>query len=121
MKHYSIPFTLFLWLGLACFGGAAKELIDMTPRLEEGSQFSSDRFDARFVGDGFMISDRDLRGEPVHLSSIPPVYRAAWTGDGQTLATIEHVAGGSDFACFHFVADAGKWFRMNVVPDGAYR
>jgi hypothetical protein len=120
MKHYSIPFTLFLLLALASFGFAEEETIDTRARLEDGSQLKSERFDARFVGDGFMISDKQLRGEPVHLSSMPPVYRAAWTGDGQTLATIEHVAGGSDFACFHFDPEANKWFRMNVVPDGNY-
>ena len=108
------------WFAFAGFVFAADEAVDMNPQVKSGSQLSSSRFGAQFVGDGFMIRSRE-GGEPIHLSSMAPVYRAAWTSDGQTLATIEHVAGGSDFVAFHFEADAHQWFRINVVPDGSYK
>ena len=120
MKLSLMSFAVFLCLALADLAFAQEDL-DLVPRVEDGSSFSSARFSAQFVGDGFSITDKEKKGEPVHVLSMPPVYRAAWTGDGQTLATIEHVAGGCDFACFHFDAAADEWFRMNVVPAGTYR
>jgi hypothetical protein len=119
MKHSLMLSAVFSCLALADLAFAQD--LDLNPQVEDGSRFSSARFNARFVGDGFSITDKEKEGEAVHVLSMPPVYRAAWTGDGQTLATIEHVAGGCDFACFHFDAVAGEWFRMNVVPAGTYR
>ena len=121
MRSSSILFAFVFWLTLAGLALAAEVVLDLQPSVENDSIFPSGRFSARFIGDGFVITDKERLGEPAHVLSMPPVYRAARTADGQTLATVEHVAGGSDFAAFHFVADEGKWFRMNVVPTGVYR
>src|SRR6266478_8456329 len=101
MKQHAIHLAWFLSFTLAGSAFGTEEQIDMKTTFDLKTSLSSGRFEAQFVGDGFAITDKD-GGKQVHVSSMPPVYRAAWTSDGQTLATIEHVAGGSDCVCFHF-------------------
>ena len=45
-----------------------------------------------------------------------PLYSIRWSGDSQTLVTIEHVAHGSIMALRHF--EGGQWQRHDVEPSG---
>jgi hypothetical protein len=87
--------------------------------IQAGQSFRSPAgtYLATFTGEGFKIEALATR-RVAKVQSIPPVFRAAWTGDEKTLATIEHLAGGTDAVCFHFDEAQETWKRIEVDPPG---
>jgi hypothetical protein len=87
--------------------------------IQSGQSFLSPAgtYLATFTGEGFNIETLATR-RVAKVQSLPPVFRAAWTGDEKTLATIEHLAGGTDTVCFHFDKAQETWKRIEVDPPG---
>ena len=112
----SLSFILVFSLVFASCSKAPEQVIHQSEALKEGDKFPSpdNKFVATFVGGGFEIQAA-AGGEPALVPSLPPVYLAQWTPDSKTLATVEHLANGSDAVFIHQVA--GQWVRADSAPD----
>jgi len=51
------------------------------------------------------------------IGVLRPLYSLKWTGDSQTVITIEHLAGGSQAVLIHF--NQHNWNRFEVDPTDA--
>jgi hypothetical protein len=85
--------------------------------IQAGQSFRSPAgtYLATFTGEGFDIETLATK-RVAKVQSLPPVFRAGWTGDEKTLVTIEHLAGGTDAVCFHFDEAKETWKRIEVDP-----
>ena len=64
------------------------------------------RHNATYLGSQVRIDDNPVK--------VLTVIAMDWTGDGNTLALIEHLAGGSQLSLIHFVD--GQWKRFEIEP-----
>ena len=74
------------------------------------------RFTAVLTNDtqGNLHIKSNTTGELYKIGVFRPLYSLEWTGDSQTVVTVEHLAGGSQAVLIHF--DGDKWSRFEVDP-----
>ena len=65
--------------------------------------------------DRLMITDSETK-KSSYVELFTPLYAWAWTDDSKTIATVEHIAGGSESVLLHY--EDGQWHRHEVeLPD----
>jgi hypothetical protein len=116
MKSVVFCAVLVVSAGLYCLSNAGTE-----SEIQPGQSVSSPdgRFTAELTDDreGNVHIKSNTTGKLYTVGALRPLYSLKWTGDSQTLVTIEHLAGGSQAALIHF--DGDKWSRFEVDPTGS--
>ncbi len=120
MTMLTARIAVLVWVEECASAALGKEMEIATGKpVQAGQSFPSPggAYLATFTGEGFDIKAR-ATGRLAKVQTLPPVFHAAWTQDEKMLATIAHLAGGTDAACFHFNATTETWNRFEVAPPG---
>ena len=116
MKPLLIAVVLCLLAQSHCLASCADEVpYDKPFRSPDG------RFTAVLSSPGPTQSDRLVVADASTKQSaeggvLSPLFSVRWSGDSQTIVTIEHIAHGSQTALLHYAG--GQWQRYEVEPPG---
>jgi hypothetical protein len=106
---------ILLLAGIACY---SRTNVCAEQEIKPGQSVNSPdgRFTAELTNDseGSLHIRSNTTGNLYKIGVFRPLYSLKWTGDSQTVVTIEHLAGGSQAVLIYF--DGGKWRRFEVDP-----